>query len=194
MFFKRFRIAGNIRNHNVFQFKVTPDTFPFWKYCLAFPTCEFLNNLYKITSEVFLLVQKNLFPVYLDRVAFCVVDCCCEVRKEWRSAVVRAVLRVELSGVWVAEMIPSSMCVTFHKSVCPAQLRLADFQILQLHWSLVNKTPAAQPPAYIDLQRALQTIVFVRSPSTWLCFQLGDFQLLPVPVTQGFHIFLQDRL
>lgn len=147
-------------------------------------------------SEIFLLVEKSLFTVNLHPVAlFCVGDCCCEVSKEWRSAVVRTVLGVELSGVWVAEVIPSSMCVTFHKSVCPAQLRLADFQVLKLHWSLVNKTPAAQPPAYIDLQRALQTILFVRSSSIWLCFQLKGFQLLPVPGTQGFHMgFLQDRL
>lgn len=72
-------------------------------------------------SEISLLVEKNLFPANLHPVAlFCVGDSCCEVSKESRSAVVRTVLGVELSGVWVAEVIPSSMCVTFHKSVCPA--------------------------------------------------------------------------
>lgn len=51
-------------------------------------------------SEISLLVEKNLFPANLHPVAlFCVGDSCCEVSKESRSAVVRTVLGVELSGV-----------------------------------------------------------------------------------------------
>lgn len=40
---------------------------------------------------------------------------------------------IVVGGVRGAEVAPSSVCATFDQSVCPFQLRLAGFQVFELH-------------------------------------------------------------
>lgn len=176
-----------------FSLTLTPNT-SLLLYSFAFATCEFLHNFLKISGKKSSCFWRKAFSLLISVLLLCFVFVSAAVKwarhegLQW-SLVLCPSDCAQCRAQWCASSWSDSfvcVCVTFHKSVCPAQLRLANFQVFKLHWSLVNKTPATQPPSYIDLQRALQTILFVRSLSLWLCFQLRGFQLLAVPVTQGF--------
>lgn len=137
VFFKRFCVTCNIRNHNRFQFSINSKCFSYGSMVQLLQPMS-LSNLYKTLDQKSSCFFRTAFPLLTSvPLVFCLwllhwseqgVKFCSGLRPlpKWLCSAYSSVVCEQLKWFLLV------MCFTFRKSVCPVQMRLANFQICKL--------------------------------------------------------------